>query len=190
MKKILFLLSFMLMFPLITSAHTTVSVSTPSPDQVITEDLREVTVEFAGEIENQGDLTLVNEKQEKIEIDALSIEGKKISGTLPSPLENGSYTLTWKAVAKDGHLLTGQIPFTVSMPESTNNDKEEVKQEAGTEAANNNNQEKTIKEETDLEDKTETETAADNQSLIPTISIIVLIILLALGIFTIFRKKR
>jgi methionine-rich copper-binding protein CopC len=193
MKKILFFLSFMLVFPIITSAHTTVSVSTPSAGQVITEELREMTVEFAGEIENQGDLTLVNE-QEEIEIDAISIEEKRISGTLPSPLENGSYTLTWKVAAKDGHLLTGQIPFTVAIPEILNDDEDavqdEVRQATETEETNNSNQETPVNENTNLENKEKSETVEDNASLVFTISVITLVILLALGIFIILRKKR
>jgi methionine-rich copper-binding protein CopC len=193
MKKILFILSFMLVFPIMTSAHTTVSVSTPSAGQVITEKLREMTVEFAGEIENQGDLTLVNE-QEEIEIDAISFEENKISGSLPSPPENGSYTLTWKVASKDGHLLTGQIPFTVSIPEIVNDDEDAVQDEVGqtseTEETNKSNQETPVNENTNLANKEKSETIEDNGSLIFTISLIVLVILLVLGIFIILRKKR
>lgn len=193
MKKILFVLSFMLVFPIMTSAHTTVSVSTPSAGQVITEKLREMTVEFAEEIENQGDLTLVNE-QEEIEIDAISIGEKKISGTLPSPLENGSYTLTWKVASKDGHLLTGQIPFTVSIPEIVNDDEDAVQDEVGqaseTAETNKSNQKTPVNENTNLENKEKSETVEDNGSLIFTISVIALVILLVLGIFIILRKKR
>jgi methionine-rich copper-binding protein CopC len=184
MKKILFIISFLIAFPIIASAHTTVSTSTPSKGDIIKEELRELTVEFAGEIENQGTLTLVM-GQEEIEFDTISIEENKITGLLPSPLENGSYTLTWKVASRDGHVLTGDIPFSVDLPKVDAGKAAETNENVGNKKvtpANDN-----AKAET--EQKT-TETVKDNRLLISTLSVFVLVVLLAIGIWILLRKKR
>lgn len=39
--------------------------------------------------------------------------GKDFSVPLP-PLETGRYVLKWRAVAKDGHVMRGEIDFTIT----------------------------------------------------------------------------
>ncbi|MGM0873259.1 MAG: copper resistance CopC family protein [Bacillota bacterium] len=190
MKKIIFIICILLAFPIIASAHTTVSTSTPSEGEVITEELSELSVEFAGSIENQSTLTLVHE-QEEIEMDSISIEEKKMIGSLASPLENGNYTLTWKVASKDGHVLTGDILFTVSIPDVVT--EEEVQEDAGQvaeteERVGQETAETTVEKEELAKD--ESDTLLDNSSLVSMVSVIVLVILLALGIWILLRKKR
>ena len=33
-----------------------------------------------------------------------------------APLTNGKYTVTWKAMSKDGHVVNGVSSFTVALP--------------------------------------------------------------------------
>lgn len=188
MKKIIFIICILLAYPIIASAHTTISTSTPNEGEVITEALNELSVEFAGSIEDQSTLTLVHE-QEEIEIDTILIEEKKITGSLASPLENGNYTLTWKVASKDGHVLTGDIPFTVDIPDIVNEEK--VQEDTG-HAAETEEQVVQEKEETTVEKEevAKTNTLEDKSSLVSTVSVIVLVILLALGIWILLRKKR
>jgi copper resistance protein C len=189
MKKIIFIICILLAFPIIASAHTTISTSTPSEGEVITESLNELSVEFAGSIEDQSTLTLVHE-QEEIEIDTILIEEKKITGSLASPLENGNYTLTWKVASKDGHVMTGDIIFTVNIPDIVNEEK--VQEDTG-QAAETEEQIVQEKEETTVEEevaKAKSDTLENKSSLVSTVSVIVLVILLALGIWILLRKKR
>lgn len=185
MKKIIFIISLFFVFPSIISAHTTISTSTPSEGEVITEKLHELTVEFAGGIENQSTLTLVNE-QEEIAFDTISREEKKMTGSLTSPLKNGNYVLTWKVASKDGHILTGDIQFTVDLPEVVDEEKAQVETGQAAEPEENIENEKPIIDNEHLE----TETVKNNRSLISTLSVIALVVLLAFGIWILLRKKR
>lgn len=171
MKGLFIILSLLLMFPVVTSAHTTVLSSIPTKGEEITGEVREFTIEFSSEIENQGSLTLVSDKKE-IKLDTILIEAKKITGSLPTPLKNGNYTLTWKIAAKDGHMLTGDIPFSVNTTE------EAVEKESIP-----------IKNSENIQEL-KTKTVKDNRTPISTISVIILVILLALGIWILIRKKR
>lgn len=189
MKKIMMLTWLFLAIPFVTLAHTTVSNSNPSEGEVITEELSELSVEFAGQIENQGSLTLIHD-QEEIRLENISIEEKKISGDVPSPLENGSYTLTWKIASTDGHLMTGDIPFTINNPEVEKEENVQENSDTTVDTEEKSDQENTVqKEDKQIDTKQVGKTEKDNSSLISMISIIVLIILLAAGLWILFRKK-
>ena len=56
--------------------------------------------------------TLAGESVE-IEFERPRQMGKDFAVPLPS-LEPGSYVLKWRAVAKDGHVMRGEIDFTVT----------------------------------------------------------------------------
>ena len=44
---------------------------------------------------------------------AVSEDGKRIIGTLQSPLNKGSYAVHWTAAGSDGHKMEGRITFRV-----------------------------------------------------------------------------
>ncbi|OAS86762.1 MULTISPECIES: copper resistance CopC family protein [Metabacillus] len=188
MKKFLFIICLILVCPIYASAHTTVSSSNPNEGETITEEIRELKVEFAGAIENQSTLTLVKE-QEAIKIDSISVIDQQIIGSLTAPLENGNYLLTWKVASTDGHVLTGDIPFTVDIPDAEI--EKEVQEETEQVDKTKENMEKNdavVEEKAEIE--AAPETVKDNSSLISTISVIILVILLAFGIWILLRKKR
>ncbi|WP_026559996.1 copper resistance protein CopC [Bacillus sp. J37] len=190
MKKIVFLISVLWMLPFMVSAHTTVSNSTPEEGQAIKEELSSMKVEFAGEIEKQSTLTL-KQNDTEIPLDSITVNEKEIIGTVTTPLTNGSYVLTWKIAAKDGHAMTGDIPFTVEIPETKKTETEETevteseapKLKESTEQSRENTLEEPHYNETNSSEDS-------NSSTFATVSVIVLIILLIGGIWVIFRKKR
>ncbi|WP_226527829.1 copper resistance protein CopC [Metabacillus niabensis] len=190
MKKIVFLISVLWMLPFIVSAHTTVSNSTPEEGQVINEALSELKVEFAGEIEKQSTLIL-KQNDTEVPLDSVTVNEKEIIGTVTTPLTNGNYVLTWKIAAKDGHAMTGDIPFTVEIPETKKTQPEEKE---GTESEAPEYEESTEQSGEDIvEEPQYNETSSNedsNSSTFATLSVIVLIVLLIAGTWVIFRKKR
>lgn len=185
LKKIILIISLLITFPVITSAHTTVSQSTPGKDEVVTEQLNEIIVDFAGEIENKGTLSLVK-GNEKFKIESLTFAPKQMKGSLTTPLENGSYQIVWNTASKDGHILDGEIPFTVNIPETKEN---QLKDPPQSEAENNIEKQKVqVEDNTDV--KLKEETVKTSNSTISTVSVFVLVILLAFGIWILLRKKR
>ncbi|KKI93993.1 hypothetical protein WQ54_00130 [Bacillus sp. SA1-12] len=185
MKKIIFILGLILTMPIIASAHTTLTSSTPSEGDTITEELSELKVEFAGEIENQSTLTLMKDQQ-NIQFDSITVGDKQVVGTLAKPLEDGNYTLTWKIASTDGHVLSGDISFSVDLPEEEN--QEITPEESDQTSDSQENKAELAYENTKVD--TATEEVTDNSSIISTISIIVLVILLLVGVWILLRKKR
>ncbi|WP_299089365.1 copper resistance CopC family protein [uncultured Metabacillus sp.] len=185
MKKVLFILGIILTMPIIASAHTTLTSSSPSEGETITEELKELKVEFAGEIENQSTLTLVKDQQD-INFDSITVGDKQVVGTLSEPLGDGNYTLTWKIASTDGHVISGDISFKVDLPAEET--EAITPKESGQASDTQENNTSTAEENTNVD--TETEEVNDNSSMISTISIIVLVILLVVGVWILLRKKR
>ncbi|HZH63221.1 MAG TPA: copper resistance CopC family protein [Metabacillus sp.] len=193
MKKIILLISVLWMLPLMVSAHTTLSNSTPAEGEVITEELTELKVEFAGEIEKQSTLVLM-QNDEKIPFDSITVNEKGLIGTVTTPLPNGHYVLTWKIAAKDGHAMTGDIPFSVEIPKteeipSTSNESEEE-----TESENETSEKEVEQAENETIEEPQNDVTNSNEesnnTTFATLSVIVLILLLSGGIWVLFRKKR
>lgn len=181
MNKILMsFLCFFIILPSMATAHTGLESSTPKPGQIVTEDLNEITLTFAGEIESLSTMTLVMEGQE-IPFSDVEPNGKQMSGTFEAPLENGSYVIHWKIVGEDGHQITGEIPFTVKSEENTS-------QESEMEESQISDEEKMQTEETEKRAESEKESSPNRimNIFIPILTLAILV----LGLFLLFRRKR
>ncbi|WP_026564124.1 copper resistance CopC family protein [Bacillus sp. UNC41MFS5] len=181
MKKLLFLLVGMLvMLPSIASAHTELTTSNPTSGQVVKEDLKEIVLTYEGKIESLSTMTLVKDGKE-IPLVSVTPNDNQLIGTVSTALENGTYSVQWSIAGEDGHPISGEIPFTVQKvvkeepkvetKQPVTPKKEEPKKE-------NSNQEKTKNDST------------DSTSNMKNIIISVVVLILVIGVFLLFRRKR
>ncbi|WP_260508252.1 copper resistance protein CopC [Cytobacillus firmus] len=172
-------LCFFILLPSMAAAHTGLESSTPKSGQVVTDDLNEITLTFAGEIESLSTMTLVMEGHE-IPFSNVEPNGKQMSGTLEAPLENGYYVIRWNIVGEDGHQITGEIPFTVKSEENTSQDSE-------MEESQITDEEKIQTEETEKSAEGEKESSPNRimNIFIPILTLAVLVF----GLFLLFRRK-
>jgi len=125
MKKGLSIIILLLfLFPTMASAHTKLVSSNPSNGQVITEPMKQITLEFEEALEQLGTIKLYKAGTATA-VTNVSIKGNKLIADLPNGIENGDYKIEWKVVSEDGHPVTGQIPFKVQLKqaETKTNDK-------------------------------------------------------------------
>ncbi|WP_237389654.1 copper resistance CopC family protein [Bacillus sp. USDA818B3_A] len=182
MKKLLFLLiSTLLFIPTIVSAHTELTVSNPANGAVVKEDLKEIVLTYEGEIESLSTMKLLKEGQE-ITFTSVTPQENKLIGTLSSPLENGAYTIQWNIAGEDGHPLSGEITFN-------------VEKEAAAVPNTNTEQPETKTKEEEPKKETSTETKANNEanqssSSVKTAVTLAIVVVLLLGAFLLFRRKR
>ncbi|MEH7250762.1 copper resistance protein CopC, partial [Neobacillus niacini] len=81
MKKLLFLIiCTLVMIPTNANAHTELTTSNPAAGQVVSEDLTELVLTFAGEIESLSTMKLMNDGQE-IPIN-VELQEKQMIGTI------------------------------------------------------------------------------------------------------------
>jgi copper resistance protein C len=184
MKKLFFLIiCTLIIIPTIANAHTELTSSNPAAGQVVTEDLTKMVLTFAGEIESLSTMKLIIEGQE-IPLN-VELQEKQMIGTIPTPLNNGSYVIDWSIAGEDGHPITGKIPFTIQM-------EQKPEQEQTTETKEQITPDKKDSKAEDLVNNDNTNEHINTQSsnMIKIIIPIVVVLILGIGIFLLFGRKK
>jgi copper resistance protein C len=99
------------------SAHTGLTSSSPAGEEDITEDVYEIVLEFNSKIESTSTVKVFDESKEEIIISNTQVSDNVMTGSLMSPLDNGTYTVEWKIIGADGHPIQGTYSFMVSQDE-------------------------------------------------------------------------
>lgn len=185
LKKLLFIIiCTLVMTPTIASAHTKLISSKPTAGQVVKEELTEIVLMYAGEIESLSTMTLVKDGQE-IPFTSIKPQEKQMIGTLSTPLENGSYLIKWIIAGEDGHQIKGEIPFSVQLEQKVE-PKTETKEPVTTEKEES----KVEKQEKNVADNTKEETSEAAPNLLNIIIPVVVLLILGVGLFLLFRRKK
>ncbi|MFJ8257987.1 copper resistance protein CopC [Peribacillus asahii] len=190
MKKIL-LATFIFIFAISPNAfaHTHLGSSSPKDGQVVTEELREITLNFEGKIEQGSKFELSNTQGQSIPVENISIDEGEMTGNLANPLENGEYLVNWNIIGADGHPIDGEFSFTVNVSgsetpaEPTNETEQPVQEEATNEHEHEQTDEQLASEETE-----ETEENQLPSYLIPAIIIVLIVVII--GTFFGLRRKK
>jgi methionine-rich copper-binding protein CopC len=180
MKKGLSIIILLLfLFPTMASAHTKLVSSNPSNGQVITEPIKQITLEFEEALEQLGTIKLYKVGTATA-VTNVSIKGNKLIADLPNSLENGDYKIEWKVVSEDGHPVTGQIPFKV-----------QLKQAETKTTTENKTTDKAVKDQTPTKEKQKEATPKKEKSkyLIPLIAIGLFGIALMVGGVVLWNRK-
>jgi hypothetical protein len=74
-------------------------------------------MEFNTNIEKLSTFTLLDKQGQKVSVGSIAVEEKKLKGTFKDPLPNGEYSVNWKIVGEDGHVIERGFIFTVKLPE-------------------------------------------------------------------------
>jgi copper resistance protein C len=182
LKKLLFFTILTFIFvPSNANAHTSLTSSNPADGQVVNENLTELLLVFEGEIESLSTMKLLKDGQE-VPLN-LELQEKQMIGTVSTPLDNGSYVIEWNIAGEDGHLITGEIPFTVQLDQGEQEQTTETKEPTP-------DQEET---KTDNQAKTENTNAQNNnQSSNPIVIIVaaIAVLILGVGVYMLFGRKR
>lgn len=180
MKKIIiFLIAALTMMTTQVSAHSRMVDSSPKSGEVMTKPVQEITVTFSANIEKVGKIEIKNEQGTNIPVSKVDAGDATLRATLDKPLPNGTYTVNWMNIGEDGHSLRGDFSFQVNAP------KEEPKAENPTQSKADG------QSEAQPTDSQETSPAADGQSNTSLfIGLIIAVVLLAIIVTFIIRKKR
>lgn len=179
MRKLLFMLMCMfLSIPTIANAHTELSSSNPKEGQMVTEELDEIVLDFAGAIEELSTMKLMKDGEE-VSLSQVQVQDKKMVGTPSAPLENGSYIIDWTIAGEDGHPISGKVSFSVKV-EHMNEEKETAQPKVEENKKENEQQEKG-----EVEKESQT-----TSNPVTTIVTVLLFAILGFGLVLLFRKKR
>lgn len=122
MKKIIIgTLILLFTFAQATFAHTYLKASNPTDGQIVDSSLSEITLQFETAINENSLVTLTNEEGKEIPV-SNSVDNDKLKAKFTSPLEDGTYTVTYNIIGEDGHPMSGSYLFMVSSEESAEGD--------------------------------------------------------------------
>lgn len=162
-------------------AHTHLEESNPENGETVTEDLKEIKLNFGEKVEQGSTLKVLDSEGHKVPIDEVDVEETELIGTLSNELPNGSYQVVWNIISADGHQMDGEIPFTVNVPSESE----------GTDGTNE--QDELIMDRTGDEDAAVSEDKADAEddstSYVVPIVIGILIVIILVIFFGLRRKK-
>jgi methionine-rich copper-binding protein CopC len=54
-----------------------------------------------------------SEKERPLEVPYAETDTKVVAATLKGPIQPGAYKVVWRAMAKDGHVVSGNFTFTL-----------------------------------------------------------------------------
>ncbi|MET1032492.1 copper resistance CopC family protein [Domibacillus tundrae] len=123
MKKSVYIFFFLLLtFSSSVSAHTGMKSASPADGETITGDIQEIKVEFNTAIESGSSMSLLNENGNEIDLDSSQLDEKTLVGKVDEPLQDDHYTVKWRIVGEDGHLIEGDYMFMVQHSNKNNED--------------------------------------------------------------------
>lgn len=178
MKKIIFI-AFIFMFVFANSAlaHTGLESSNPRNGEVITEELKEISLTFEGKLEQSSTFELKNANGESMPVENILVNETQLTGTLPDALENGEYEIHWSIVGADGHAIEGSIPFAVDVAAAETKVEDEVVEQGST-----------VEAPVTVQAEQKEDVAPSSSNVIPVIVIVLVIIIV--GMFFWLRRKK
>ncbi|WP_314586255.1 copper resistance protein CopC [Paenibacillus terrigena] len=191
-------LIFTLIFPTTIFAHTGLNDSSPSSKEVVTTELKEITLNFKTTIGELSSFDIFDASKQKVDSLKVTVQDKSMVGTLPEALPNGEYTVNWKIIGEDGHVVKHSYSFTVKMPEVKQEDKidkpDDTKQEAKqpeqvTPDTGSNPQDDTTSVNEPVKDDTKVADESSSNMLLP-VGIGAVVVLLLLVVYLMSRKNR
>ncbi|MDF2791657.1 MAG: hypothetical protein K0S80_4759 [Neobacillus sp.] len=115
----------------------------------------------------------------------VELQEKQMIGTLSTPLDNGSYVIDWSIAGEDGHLITGEIHFTVQMEQ-----KVEQEQTTETKSLLLLNKDDNKAENQAKSDQTNEQNNKQSSNSIKFIISVVVVIILGIGMLLLFGRKK
>jgi len=187
-KFLIFSFIFLISFANSAFAHTHLESSSPQSGEVLTGQLNAITLTFEGKIEQSSSFTLQKVDGEAIPVDNIAVSENVLTGSLSTLLENGEYLISWNIIGADGHVMDGDVPFTVDLPvPEANGDMENNPAEEVTDAELIMDTDETDKAAE--EEQTNNETTEDMPAyLVP--SLIGVLLLIVIGSFLFIAKRK
>jgi methionine-rich copper-binding protein CopC len=100
------------------SAHAALESTIPSKGAIVSASTHQITMLFGEDIlvikgQNPNSITVTDSRGKKVSNGAVEVSGSKISSAIKTPLAKGRYTVKYRVVSADGHVVTGSYNFSV-----------------------------------------------------------------------------
>jgi methionine-rich copper-binding protein CopC len=121
-KKLIILITTLLLVPVNANAHAGLVSTSPSQGQILSEMPAEITLTFSEDL-----LTIANQKINTLSLRRLdgppvglsdiTVDKSKVSARVDAgTYEDGTYEISYRIVSADGHTLSGSLTFALNLP--------------------------------------------------------------------------
>lgn len=117
-KSLIILLLFFSYSVMHVHAHTGLHKANPTDGEVVTEPLKQLSLTFETNIENGSTFELKNAADETVPSLQITINENELLGEFEN-LPNDQYSVLWKIIGADGHIVEGKYGFTLQAPDVT-----------------------------------------------------------------------
>jgi len=105
-----------LLFTVTAAAHTELTATVPAAKAVVSAPVKEIVLEFEGDVRLTA-LVLTDAQGGNKKVAAVpAAVAKKFTLAVEVDLKPGAYTVNWRAVGSDTHVVSGDFRFTVAAP--------------------------------------------------------------------------
>ena len=99
-------------------AHAAIESTLPAKGAVVAQSTNKVVMQFGEELlvlegKSPNSIIVSDSHGKKVSTGRVAISGTKISIALKAPLNPGKYTVKYRVVSADGHVVSGSYTFTV-----------------------------------------------------------------------------
>lgn len=107
-------------FPTTAYAHDHLVSSSPEAGAVLSEAPAEITLVYSAELTSAGATVLITDEEGTDWANSEPvITGDTVTVAVQDHIASGAYVVQWRVVSSDGHPITGEVPFTLDLPEIT-----------------------------------------------------------------------
>jgi len=101
-------------FASIAAAHTPLTASVPAAKGTVAAPVKEIVLEFGGDVRLTA-VVLTDAQGSNKKVAAIpAAVAKKFTLAVEEDLKPGAYTVNWRAVGADTHVVSGDFRFTVA----------------------------------------------------------------------------
>lgn len=102
------------------AAHDQLLVSSPADGAVLAVPPTEIALTFSADVIPVASAVLVgNAAGDAVPVSGPTVDGPDVVAALPTGLQDGAYTVTWRVVSSDGHPIEGTLSFAVQAGNAT-----------------------------------------------------------------------
>ena len=105
-------------FPTTAHAHDHLVSSSPEAGETLTEAPAEITLVYSAQLTEAGATVLITDEAGMDWANSEpAITGDTVTVAVQDHIASGAYVVQWRVVSSDGHPITGEVPFTLDLPE-------------------------------------------------------------------------
>ena len=96
------------------SAHAHLASSVPRDRSTLATMPNRVVLELSEQVKSPAFVAVTNADGSRVNSETVKVDGREVSSAIVKPTKAGAYTMTYRIVSADAHVVTGTVKFSVT----------------------------------------------------------------------------